>query len=107
MDDERSPAPGAKGGTYGLAKTFWLLGVVTGTALIAFFVVAVQLTDSILIGLTGFLVVWAWQAVAGVAVWRAAARYEGSALWAVLARSAVVACAVCLGYGTALLVGII
>lgn len=93
-------------GSHGLAKSFWVFGVLVGGALSALCLVAAQLSDSIIIGLIGFLAVWTWQAKAGVAIWRAAARYEGKPLWAVLARIAVVATALCLGYGTGLLVGI-
>lgn len=107
MSDGESSSPSLWRGDRGLARTFWVFGVLVGGALTGLFVVAAQKMDSIIVGLIGFLAVWGWQVFAGVAIWRAAARYEGSALWATLARIAVVVGVLCLGYGTGLLVGIV
>ncbi|MBM3523534.1 MAG: hypothetical protein FJX57_11310 [Alphaproteobacteria bacterium] len=107
MDEGQSSALTTQEGRRGLAKAFWGLGVLAGGALTLFFVVAAHLTNSILIGFVGFLAVWAWQAFAGLAIWRAAARFEGGSLWPTLARIAVVASVLCLGYGTSRFLGII
>ena len=107
MSNGQSSAPSLWRGDRGLARTFWLFGVLVGGALTVLFLVAAQTMDSIIIGLIGFLAVWGWQVSAGVAIWRAAGRYEGNALWATLARIAVVVGILCLGYGTGLLVGLV
>lgn len=107
MNAGMSSAPSLWRGDRGLACTFWISGVLGGGALVVFFLFAAQATDSIIIGLIGFLAVWGWLIFAGVSIWRAAARYEGSPLWAALARIAVVVGALGLWYGTALLVGLV
>lgn len=94
-------------GELNLAATFWRYGVLTGIVLCSAFLLALHLTDSIFIGMVGFALVWAWQAFTSVAIWRSAGKYAGSSTWALLARAATLAGCLALGYGTALLLGIV
>ncbi len=88
-------------GKLGLARSFWLLQVLGSILLVGTFAIVVQLTNSIVLGFLGFLLVSGWQVFAGVATWRAAARFVGNTQLALLARLAVLASALLLAYGTA------
>lgn len=95
------------GGNRSLATTFWFFGVLGAVALASGFLFMVQMTDSIVIGALGFVIVWGWQVFAGVAIWRSAGKYEGRLALAVLARVAIIVGLVALGYGTGLLLGFV
>lgn len=94
-------------GTEGLARTIWVYAVPSGLVLIAGFLLAIEMTQSLFIGAVGFVVVWAWQVFAGIAVWRAAGRSTGAATWSHLARWAAVGSALLLASLSAVLLGFV
>ena len=73
-------------GDFGLAKTYWFYGVLVG------FIVSVVMKLIASIGL--LVIVMLTHAAYGIplimGIWRAATKYEGSKIWAVLAKIAVV-----------------
>lgn len=76
-------------GDYGLARTYWLYGVLT-TALAGWIARAI---DSVIptLGLVLHVALMGYVILCLVGVWRAADRYQGPVLWALLARGAVIA----------------
>ena len=78
-------------GDYGLAKTYWLCGVLVGIVVnIIHSLVLTNVADStavifgIPLALSAYSVVWV------IGVWRASKRYEGSKLWPILAKIAAI-----------------
>lgn len=78
-------------GDVALARSFWGLGVGGGLLAVLFALHVVGPTQSILFGLAGLLLLWGWQVLALVAVWRSAGRYRGPRHWPLLARLAMLA----------------
>jgi len=75
------------GGNLGLAKTYWLFGVL-GTLIMKLILTLLVLsgvnpTLSIIIAIAYSAVVW-------IAVWNSASQYQGLKLWAILAKVSVV-----------------
>lgn len=82
-----------KNGDFGLAKTYWLYGVLVGVILN---IVTRPITS------TGLLVIvvlihTAYRILVIMGIWRAANKYKGSKIWAILAKIATV-------FGTIILV---
>jgi hypothetical protein len=73
-------------GEYGLAKTYWLYGVLVGFVVNIVFSV-VQSPGIIAIGL---VVYTAYGVPVIMGIWRAAAKYTGPKIWAILAKIACV-----------------
>ena len=90
-------------GDFGLAKTYWLYGVVVG--FIAN-IVAGLITNTK--GLVVFLLLYsAYQILVLVGVWRASDKYQGPSVWTVLAKIMVIAGAVMLVAGFLVIAGLI
>lgn len=89
-------------GEFGLAKTYWLYGVLVG------FVVGLALKPITSIGLMTIIMLFytAYQVLVAMGVWRAANGYEGKKSWAVLAKIAVVLGVVGLGSNLFMLAGL-
>jgi len=82
-------------GDFGLAKTYWLYGVLFG-----FFVnIAMRLITSIGLLVIVMLVYTAYEIPVIIGVWRAAKKYQGPKIWAELAKIAVVLGAIMLVVG--------
>ena len=76
-------------GRFGLARTYWLYGMVFGNlaALIPYFFV---LENQSLAAQLSIIALVIGMAVVLLGIWNAASRYEGSKVWAVLAKIAAV-----------------
>jgi len=74
-------------GDFGLAKTYWLFGVIGSLVmrfLIVFFAMnGMNIVLLLIIAFGYFIVVW-------IAVWNSATKYTGSQLWSILAKISVV-----------------
>jgi hypothetical protein len=90
-------------GDYGLAKTYWLYGVLVG------FVVNIEMKPITSIGLLVIVMLayTAYEIPVVMGTWRAANKYEGSKVWAVLAKIAVVLGAIMLVVGLIAIVGLL
>lgn len=77
-------------GNYGLGTTYWLYGVLIALVYGAVVGVVIAVSASPVVTLLGVAAIAAYQALVSLAIWRAAAKYPGSKVWAVLARVAVV-----------------
>lgn len=77
-------------GDYGLAKTYWLCGVLVG--LIANFVIGIifQITDAVFFPVVGGLIATIYQIPLLTGIWRAANKYSGPKIWAILAKIACI-----------------
>jgi hypothetical protein len=73
-------------GDYGLAKTYWLFGVLGSTVLGAILALAGGLAEEFSLAL--IIVALSYSAVVLIGTWRAASRYLGPKHWAVLAKLA-------------------
>ena len=73
-------------GDFGLAKTYWLYGVVVGIVIN----IAVNILPSLGVLVLVLAATTVYQAVVLIGIWRAANRYQGRTLWAVLAKVATV-----------------
>lgn len=78
-------------GNVGLARTYWVYGVLAGIALGLVCSVAARVSQSVVVALLGLLLVVVYQVFISIAIWRAAGKYPGSKVWVVLARVAAVA----------------
>lgn len=86
-------------GRSGLAKTYWLWGVLSGIPWgIALSLITPGSNPAILAALA-FVV---YYVIVHVGIWRAASQYQGSKSWAILAKIAVLITPVCLVLGTIL-----
>ena len=88
-------------GDFGLAKTYWLYGVLVG-------VIANVLSNVItsISGLVIFMVVYtAYEIPVVMGVWRASSKYQGPRVWAILAKIAVVLGAIMLVAGLLVIAG--
>ena len=75
-------------GDFGLAKTYWLYGFLVG---VIFGVVAqVAIYISPILYLLVFLISIAYYIPLAIGIWRAANRYTGPKIWAILAKIAVI-----------------
>jgi len=73
-------------GDFGLAKTYWLYGVVVG---IAFRVLTAIIPSPVLVAILS--VAWiAYAVFLYMGIWKAASKYTGEKIWAVLAQIMVV-----------------
>ena len=91
------------GGEFGLAKTYWLYGVLVG-------VVANVSTSFItsIFGLVVTMIVYtAYEIPVLMGIWRASDKYQGPNAWAVLAKIAVILGAIMLAYGLFAIVGLL
>ena len=84
-------------GRFGLAKTYWLLGVLPGFIL-GMVLPLVKLGRSI--GILVLVAIFVYCVIVNVGIWRAASEYEGAKLWAILAKIAVAITPVSLVIGT-------
>jgi len=92
-NDEKGFFKKLSDGDFGLAKTFWLYGVVVS-------VIEGALQRAIIVGMgkNGFLLIFLIQLIFSIyylffqlpGLWRAAKKYEGAKIWAVLAQIIVV-----------------
>ena len=73
-------------GDFGLAKTYWLYGVVVGVV-VNLATKPVTSAGLLVVILLAYAV---YEAMVLMGVWRAASKYQGLKLWAVLAKIAVV-----------------
>jgi len=73
-------------GDFGLAKTYWLYGVLVG------FIVNIAIKPITSIGLLVIIMLayTAYEILVFMGTWRAANKYQGSKIWAALAKIAVV-----------------
>lgn len=90
-------------GDFGLAKTYWLYGVLVG------FIVNIAMKPITSIGLLVFVMLayTAYEIPVIMGTWRAANKYEGSKIWVVLAKIAVVLGAIMLVIGLISIVGLL
>jgi hypothetical protein len=77
-------------GNYGLAKTYWLYDFLFGWLLTIFAYGIVILTKSPDLFPYIFIFLIPYQVCVTIGVWNAASKYDGSKMWAVLARISVV-----------------
>jgi hypothetical protein len=76
-------------GDFGLAKTYWLYGVLVSIG--AQIVMAVvEMSESVALIIIILLVMFGYFVFQIIGVWNASNRYTGSKIWAVLAKIAVV-----------------
>ena len=90
-------------GDFGLAKTYWLYGVVVG------FVVQLVMKSITSIGLLliVMLAYTAYEIPVIIGTWHAADKYKGPKVWAILAKIATVVGAIMLAVGLFAVVGIL
>ncbi len=90
-------------GDFGLAKTYWLYGVLVG------FIVNIAMKPITSIGLLVIVMLayTAYEIPVIMGTWRAANKYQGSKIWAVLAKIAVVLGAIMLVVGLIAIVGLL
>lgn len=88
-------------GDYGLAKTYWLYGVLVG--FVGRIVMIIITTSDLLFIFT--LALMAYQICVLIGVWRAAKQYKGEQVWAILAQIAVILGAIFIAFGLLILLG--
>jgi hypothetical protein len=81
-------------GDFGLANTYWWLGVFGGALLSIPAVVVSEALQRPRVAAVLFLVFVAYIVPVMIGIWNAAGRYQGRKLWAILARVVVVIAAV-------------
>ena len=84
-------------GRAGLAKTYWLWGVLSG---IPWGLALSLVTPGSNLAIIGVLGLVAYYVIVNVGLWRAASKYQGTKAWAILAKVAVATTPVCLVIGT-------
>ena len=77
-----------KDGDYGLAKTYWLFGVI-GNIVINILILPL-LTASIILFIVGLIIIVIYTIIVLIGIWNAASDFNGSSFWSVLAKIAVV-----------------
>jgi hypothetical protein len=89
-------------GDYGLAKTYWLYGVLVG------FIVNLAMKPITSVGLLIFLTLTytAYEIPVIIGTWRAANKYEGAKVWATLAKCAITLGAIILAISLLAIVGV-
>jgi len=82
-------------GDFGLAKTFWLYGVLVGLILDSIVIITISADDEPIvmssISLVFILLFIIYEIPVFMGIWRTGNRYEGSKIWVTLAKIAVVA----------------
>ncbi len=73
-------------GDFGLAKTYWLYGLVISVAIN----MALKVVTSLGVLAVAILAVTLYQVIVLLGIWRAASRYQGWKVWAILAKIATV-----------------
>ena len=108
MDTLKSSSPGKESGffrklangDFGLAKTYWLYGVLVG--------IVVSIISNAITSVGGFVILMlahmAYSILVIKGTWRAADRYQGPHRWAVLAKIAAVLGAISLVAGLVMVV---
>ena len=86
-------------GQAGLARTYWLFGVIAG---IAWGIPLSLVTPGSPLAMSVVGLFVAYTVIVNVGIWRAASQYEGPKVWAVLAKAAVAALPALLVVGTIL-----
>ena len=90
-------------GDFGLAKTYWLYGVVVG--------VVVNIISNAVTSIGGLVILMlaytAYEIPVIMGTWRAANKYQGQKIWAVLAKIAVVLGAIMLVVGLLAVIGLL
>ena len=77
-------------GDFGLAKTFWLYNVLVTLIVKIVFEVFIEVSQSIGLLVVFLLAYTAYEIPVLMGIWRAANKYQGPKIWAVLARIEVV-----------------
>ena len=77
-----------KDGDYGLAKTYWLFGVI-GNILISFLIIPILSISKVLL-IIGLIVIVIYTIIVLIGIWNSASNYRGSNFWSLLAKIAVV-----------------
>lgn len=84
-------------GRAGLAKTYWLWGALSG---IPWGLALSLVTPGSILAILAILAFVTYYVVVHVGIWRAASQYQGSKVWAILAKVAVAMTPACLVIGT-------
>lgn len=84
-------------GDAGLARTYWLFGILAG---FAWAIPMATVTPGSIAAVVVVLLYLAYYVMVNVGVWRAAGKYSGPKVWAVLARLAVAAIPALMVIGT-------
>lgn len=86
MDEQKGFFSKLSNGDFGLARTYWLYGVVVG--------IVINLVIQVVPSIGAIAVVLAlatvYQVMVLLGIWRAATRYQGRKVWAILAKFAAV-----------------
>lgn len=90
-------------GRFGLARTYWLWGVLSG---IPWGIVLSLVTPGSTPAILAVLALVVYYVIVHVGIWRAASQYQGAKVWAILAKIAVLITPVCLVLGTILAVAL-
>ena len=80
------------GGHFGLAKTYWVFGILVSALATLGLSVALQVLEynaAVLVYFVGLHLLVAYQIVVTIGVWKASRRYQGPAVWPSLARIAI------------------
>lgn len=77
-------------GNYGLAKTYWLYGVLTSWLISLVGLAAVILTKSQGLGVVLLIVFFLYFVFIAAAIWNAANKYAGNRIWSALAKVSLV-----------------
>ena len=91
------------GGRSGLARTYWLWGVLSG---IPWGIALSLVTPGSAPAILAVLALVVYYVMVHVGIWRAASQYQGAKVWAILAKIAVLITPVCLVLGTMLAVAL-
>jgi len=90
-------------GDFGLAKTYWVYGVLVG------FVVSIII--NVITSIGGLVILMlaytAYEIPVIMGTWRAANKYQGSKIWAILAKIAVVLGVISLAVGLLVFIGLL
>jgi peptidoglycan biosynthesis protein MviN/MurJ (putative lipid II flippase) len=86
MADQKGFFSKLSSGDFGLPKTYWLYGVVVGIVIN----IVIQIVPSIGAIAVVLALATVYQVMVLLGVWRAATRYQGRKVWAILAKIATV-----------------
>ena len=84
-------------GRFGLAKTYWLWGVLSG---IPWGIALSLVTPRSNLAILALLAFFAYYVIINIGIWRAASEYEGAKAWVILAKIGVAITPACLLIGT-------
>ena len=90
-------------GRAGLAKTYWLWGIVSG---IPWGLALSLITPGSNLAILAVLAFIVYYVIVHVGIWRAASKYQGTKTWAILAKIAVIITPACLVIGTILAIAL-